>query len=162
MRRAETVEAVSSVFFFQDLIFVVVRQNHLEAFPGYHAFPGGKIDSQDHPSNNSSNFPELNPIHLSALHREMKEELDFDLQKGIAEGTISSIEPLAEIAAPSFAQIRFRNWFYRIDLKESPEFILDEGEFASGTWMTLQNLMQTYQEGEALMVPPLRLSLIHI
>ena len=60
----------------------------------------------------------------------------FDLQKGIAEGTISSIEPLAEIAAPSFAQIPFRNWFYRIDLKESPEFILDEGEFASGTWMT--------------------------
>ena len=115
MRRAETVEAVSSVFFFQDQIFVVVRQNHLEAFPGYHAFPGGKIDSQDHASNSSSNFPELNPVHLSALHREMKEELDFDLQKGIAEGTISSIEPLAEIAAPSFAQIRFRNWLYRID-----------------------------------------------
>ncbi len=81
MRRAETVEAVSSVFFFQDQIFVVVRQNHLEAFPGYHAFPGGKIDSQDHSSNSSSNFPELNPVHLSALHREMKEELDFDLQK---------------------------------------------------------------------------------
>ena len=156
MRRAETVEAVSSVFFFQDQIFVVVRQNHLEAFPGYHAFPGGKIDSQDHASNSSSNFPELNPVHLSALHREMKEELDFDLQKGIAEGTISSIEPLAEIAAPSFAQIPFRNWFYRIDLKESPEFILDEGEFASGTWMTPQNLLQTYQEGKALMVPPLR------
>ena len=39
MRRAETVEAVSSVFFFQDQIFVVVMQNHLEAFPGYHAFP---------------------------------------------------------------------------------------------------------------------------
>ena len=31
MRRVETVEAVSSVFFFQDQIFVVVRQNHLEA-----------------------------------------------------------------------------------------------------------------------------------
>ena len=107
MRRAETIEAVSSVFFFQDQIFVVVMQNHLEAFPGYHAFPGGKIDSQDHASNSSSNFPELNPVHLSALHREMKEELDFDLQKGIAEGTISSIEPFAEIAAPSFAQIRF-------------------------------------------------------
>ncbi|MEC7540770.1 MAG: hypothetical protein VX759_07300, partial [SAR324 cluster bacterium] len=71
MRRAETVEAVSSVFFFQDQIFVVVRQNHLEAFPGYHAFPGGKIDSQDHASNSSSNFAELNPVHLSALHREM-------------------------------------------------------------------------------------------
>ena len=38
MRRAETVEAVSSVFFFQHQIFVVVRQNHLDAFPGYHAF----------------------------------------------------------------------------------------------------------------------------
>ncbi|MEC7131768.1 MAG: NUDIX hydrolase, partial [SAR324 cluster bacterium] len=156
MRRTETVEAVSSVFFFQDQIFVVVRQNHLDAFPGYHAFPGGKIDSQDHESNRSSNFPELNPVHLSALHREMKEELDYDLQKGIAEGTISSIEPLAEIAAPSFAQIPFRNWFYRIDLKESPEFILDEGEFASGIWMTPKNLLQKYQEGEALMVPPLR------
>ena len=68
MRRAETVEAVSSVFFFQDQIFVVVRQNHLEVFPGYHAFPGGKIDSQDHASNRSSNFPELNPVPVSYTH----------------------------------------------------------------------------------------------
>ena len=150
------VEAVSAVFCFQGQIFSVIRQNHLDAFPGYHAFPGGKIDDQDLPSRIASSFPKLNPVHLSALCREMKEELSFELEKAFAEGKIISIEPLAEIFAPSFAQIRFRNWFYRIDLKDPAEFILDEGEFSAGTWITPTTLLKIFQQGKALMVPPLR------
>jgi len=112
------VEAVSAVFCFQGQIFSVIRQNHLDVFPGYNAFPGGKIDDQDLPSRIASSVPKLNSVHLSALCRAMKEELSFDLEKAFAEDKIISIEPLAEIFAPSFAQIRFRNWFYRIDLKD--------------------------------------------
>ena len=150
------VEAVSAVFCFQGQIFSVIRQNHLDVFPGYNAFPGGKIDDQDLPSRIASSFPKLNSVHLSALCREMKEELSFDLEKAFAEDKIISIEPLAEIFAPSFAQIRFRNWFYRIDLKDPAEFILDEGEFSAGSWINPPTLLKIFHQGKALMVPPLR------
>ena len=41
------VEAVSAILICEDRVFVIQRQFHLRAFPGYFAFPGGKIDDED-------------------------------------------------------------------------------------------------------------------
>ena len=156
MSRSKTIETVSAVFCYQDQIFSVVRQNHLDAFPGYHSFPGGKIKVMDQSSGIDTYFPKINPVHISTLYREMKEELNFDLKNAFSEGHLTSIEPLAEIFAPSFSQVRFRNLFYRIDLKNPEKFILEKGEFSEGTWCSPQTLLETFLQGRALMVPPLR------
>ena len=38
-------QAVTAVLVHENEIFIVKRQNYLKAFPGYSAFPGGKVDS---------------------------------------------------------------------------------------------------------------------
>ena len=40
-------ESVSVLFIFEQQIFAVQRQTYLLAFPGYHAFPGGKVDNDE-------------------------------------------------------------------------------------------------------------------
>jgi endoribonuclease LACTB2 len=156
MIRSETLEAVSAVFCYKNQIFSVVRQNHLDVLPGYHTFPGGQIEVMDQSSGIDTYFPKLNQVHISALCREIREELSFDLEKAFSEGQLISIEPLAEIFVPLFEQIHFRNWFYRIDLKNPTKFILGKGKFFEGIWITPQNMLETFQQGRSLMVPPLR------
>ena len=41
------IEAVTAILVCEEEVFVIKRQPHLRAFPGYHAFPGGKIDAED-------------------------------------------------------------------------------------------------------------------
>ena len=40
-------EAVAAIFVHEEDIFVIRRQEYLRAFPGYYAFPGGKVDPED-------------------------------------------------------------------------------------------------------------------
>ena len=40
-------EAVSGIFIFGNEVFITHRQNYLRAFPGYHAFPGGKVENDE-------------------------------------------------------------------------------------------------------------------
>ena len=40
-------EAVAAIFVYGRDVFVIRRQNYLRAFPGYYAFPGGKVDAED-------------------------------------------------------------------------------------------------------------------
>ena len=47
MNNPRPLESVSVLFIHEEQIFVVQRQSYLSAFPGYHAFPGGKIDKED-------------------------------------------------------------------------------------------------------------------
>ena len=75
-------EAVAAIFVHEEDIFVVRRQEYLRAFPGYYAFPGGKVDPGD------AAFEYRNPIlkghpgaQMRALIREVTEELGFDLSR---------------------------------------------------------------------------------
>ena len=63
--------------------------------------------------------------------REVLEELDYDIEKGILNDEVLSVNELAEAVAPVFAPFRFRTWFYRIDLKNRVHFKADSGEFVS-------------------------------
>ena len=40
-------ESVTVIFMHEQQVFAVQRQPYLLAFPGYHAFPGGKIDPDE-------------------------------------------------------------------------------------------------------------------
>ena len=157
MGNPKPLESVSVLFMHKDHVFAVQRQPYLLAFPGYHAFPGGKID------NDESSVPfktrilsDHDPRRMRAIQREVVEELGYDIEKGILQDEVLSISELAEAVAPVFAPFRFRTWFYRIDLKKIVRFKADSGEIASSFWSTPENMLDEFREGKSLMVPPTR------
>ena len=58
-------KSVTAIFCFEEKIFVIERQPHLSVFPGYHSFPGGKVDIGEN--------DEIAGV------REVKEEIGVDL-----------------------------------------------------------------------------------
>ena len=86
-------EAVTAVFVHGDEVFVIRRQEYLRAFPGYYAFPGGKVDTQD--AGYDYDHPLLldhQPAHVRALYRELSEELGYDLGQALQRDEISGIQ----------------------------------------------------------------------
>ncbi|TYO99392.1 glyoxylase-like metal-dependent hydrolase (beta-lactamase superfamily II) [Geothermobacter ehrlichii] len=151
------VDSVAAVFCHQGRIFAVRRQPHLNVFPGYDSFPGGKIDRQDSTLRHA--VPMLRDCDGRAVHaleREIREELGYDLAAGIATGEVLSVQPLATVLAPPIVPLRFRLHFFRVDLRSRPRFRLDSGELAEGFWQTPRQLLERFERGDALMVPPLR------
>ncbi len=150
-------DAVAAVLRVNDQICAIVRQSHLLSFPGYHSFPGGKVDRTD-----ADTLPEapglegLDPQQFNALCRELQEELCFDLIAGLRDGTILRVQPLALALAPPFDFVRFRSQFYRIDLACKPDLTPDSGEIAELMWNTPNELLEHFRTGDALMVPPTR------
>ena len=150
-------DAVVAVLRVNDQICAIVRQSHLLSFPGYHSFPGGKVDRTD-----ADTLPEapglegLDPQQFNALCRELQEELCFDLLAGLRDGTILRVQPLALALAPPFDFVRFRSQFYRIDLACKPDLTPDSGEIAELMWNTPNELLEHFRTGDALMVPPTR------
>ena len=160
MNNPKLINSVSVLFFYKEKIFAVQRQSFLKAFPGYHAFPGGKVDK------NESSIPfktkflcEYDATLMRALQREIHEELGYDLEKGIKNGDVSSISELAKVLAPEFAPERFKTWFYRIDLNNKISFRISSQEFEDSFWKSPKELLDKYHAGDSLMVPPTRRTL---
>jgi ribonuclease/clavin/mitogillin len=104
MRRKTMRESVSAVFVTEELIYFIKRQNYLSVFPGYHATPGGKVDKEDSRELlQDSIYPKnLGPEIIRALIREVKEELDYDLELGIERGEVLSIDYIGMAITPEF------------------------------------------------------------
>ena len=149
-------ESVSAVFCTQDQIFVVKRQNYLTVFPGYYAMPGGKVDAGDNTEELvGSIWPShIKPQILHALIREVKEELHYDLLEEIANGEVLSIVDVGIAITPEFNPYRFKNYFLKITLKNPKEFHIDINEAELGEWNTPKNLLDRYNAGLVLAVPP--------
>jgi glyoxylase-like metal-dependent hydrolase (beta-lactamase superfamily II) len=151
------IDSVAAVFCHEGHLFAVRRQSHLNAFPGYDSFPGGKIDKEDPNAQHPARFlKDLDGQKMHALTREIQEELGYDLPEGIASGQVTSVKFLATAQAPVIIPIRFRLHFFRIDLKTIPEFTPDHGEISKTSWETPQQWLARFHKGDALMVPPLR------
>ena len=155
--KSSIIHSVSALFIFEDRIFAVQRQSYLKAFPGYLAFPGGKIDLNESSEPFKTKYLcKHNPVYMRALNREINEELGYDLEEGINNQDVLSINEFTEVLAPEFSKIRFRTRFYRIDLRKKINFRPDSGEFANSFWETPCSLLNTFIEGNSLMVPPTR------
>ena len=155
-RKEKVREAVSAVFVHRDRVFAIKRQPYLAAFPGYHAFPGGKVDLSD--STAPSNLPWLKdhpPNLMGALCRELQEELDFDLEAAIAAGKVAFFGELAVATTPPFHTHRFHNHFYKIELAEPLSLAAGEDEAEVSGWMALKSLVDLYHQGRLLAVPPI-------
>lgn len=149
-------ESVSAVFVTDSEVYFIKRQNYLLVFPGYHATPGGKVDATDStvPLTHSLWPSHIRPQILHALIREVKEELNYDLEKGVENGEVESIHDIGVAITPEFNPYRFKNYYFKIKLKEKKNFIFDQSEVEYAEWTTATDLLARYHRGEILAVPP--------
>ncbi len=131
---------------------MVKRQPYLLAFPGYTAFPGGKIDAGD--SKGESAHPAMSSEHSQALNRELAEELDWSLVDALAAGEIQHISQLGTADAPDFAPVKTSTTFYRITLDKPVQFNVDANEASGGEWLPIAVWQQRYDDGLLLLAPP--------
>lgn len=149
------IDAVSIVMTCGDEMFAIQRQFFLKAFPGYWAFPGGKVDlgdevfSFDHPSSNH-----INQRLLGAVVREAQEELGVDFREHIKNGNIYKVSALGLAITPDFNPYRFATYFFRIHFKEKIDFEVDRNEARIAKWMSSAELLKQYDKGFILAVPP--------
>lgn len=153
---SKIIDAVSGVFVCGKKLYVVKRQNYLKAFPGYTAFPGGKVDKADYSEEIVPGLEKL-PSHLAhALVREIQEEMNFDLLAAVKNCTVTNIQELGCAVTPDFNPVRFATHFYRIDVKEEINFSMDLDEAAYFGWEEAELLFNKFQTGSLLVVPPIK------
>ena len=145
-------EAVAAIFSCGEQLYSIRRQTTLRAFPGYHAFPGGKIDEGDESiSVDHAMLNEFPKEQTGALIREIREELGFDIVLELG-GLVKSVKFFALTITPKTQKIRFRLHVYRIELSELVEFTPDINELEYGYWTSAQTLWEQFERGEGLMV----------
>lgn len=141
-------KAVSLILKVNDDIFYIKRQNFLKAFPGYTAFPGGKVDLED-------KVDSLEGTLKNALFREAKEELGINIEE-LLKNDSSSIRMIAKATSPPFNPLRFETYFFKVELIEKVHFDVDENEVFEYGWSHPSHLLEDYNKGNRLMVPPIR------
>ncbi len=153
-------EAVAAILVCGHELFIIRRQNYLRAFPGYYAFPGGKVDDEDRDFVCDFPLPEgINEVLIGALSRELEEELQFDLLKALKEGDVAEIVPFGLAVTPGFEPLRFHAHYYKVVLQSKPAFITEPGEIAWGGWMDMDDIWSRYCDGQGLMVVPVQRSI---
>lgn len=148
-------QAVSVIFKCGNEIFEISRQNYLRAFPGYTAFPGGKVDAEDFED-------QMDKTLRNTLVREMSEELGIDILELEVNGTIRSIDYIALATSPEFNPSRFETYFFLINLNYKIPFVVDPSEFKAYSWIKPCELLDDFNQGQRLMVPPVRKLIEHM
>lgn len=152
---SKIIDAVSIVITCGAEIFFIQRHYHLKAFPGYCAFPGGKVEAGDdslfiqHPLTMG-----IDPKLFGAIIREGHEELGINLGLETLNGNVENIDYLGLAVTPDFNPFRFATHFYRFNLKKKCDFIVDRNEAFLAKWMSASELLNLYANGLILAVPP--------
>lgn len=148
-------DAVSIVITCGDEMFAIQRQFFLNAFPGYWAFPGGKVEEGDEAYIiEHEMLNDLEARLFGAVVREGKEELGIDMREEIIKGTIRSVHYLGLAVTPDFNPYRFATYFFKIDFKKKVDFIIDKNEARIAEWMSSEKLLEEFNAGQILAVPP--------
>jgi ribonuclease/clavin/mitogillin len=152
---SKIIDAVSIVLTCGNELFAIQRQNFLNAFPGYWAFPGGKVEKEDTLfSSDIALCRHLDQRLLGAVIREGEEELGIDLIEEIKRGMISGINFLGLAVTPDFNPYRFATHFFKIDFSHKVEFFVDQNEAQRAEWISANSLLQNFNNGQILAVPP--------
>ncbi|MGQ0501601.1 MAG: MBL fold metallo-hydrolase [Panacagrimonas sp.] len=149
-------EAVTVVLQHGEDILLVRRQPALTSFPGYWAFPGGKVDLVDAeaPHRAGAWCAGIEPRLVEALARELREEIGFDLDAAAASGEVISLHLFGHALTPDFIPVRFDTLFFRVHLRGKPAVTLDVGEVDEYRWSSPAALMDDYRNGSLLLAPP--------
>src|SRR5688500_6508377 len=120
------VDAATAVIVHDGELLVTRRQPHLNAFPGFHVFPGGKVDKADPDTAPGPAVFDAHPPRLMhALIREVQEELSYDLAEAAARGEVAAIVDLGVALTPPIMPVRFNTHFFRVKLAVRPQFAVD-------------------------------------
>lgn len=129
-------KSVAAIILYQNEVLLVKRQNELNSFPGYSAFPGGKVKENE-------------PL-IEAVKRELVEELGEDVLN-----SIDSIKEWGTVTTPEFNPVRFENTYFKVKLNRKPKIKLETRELAEAIWAEAQKFISEYFEGERLFVKPM-------
>lgn len=153
---APIVDAVTAILVHDGEIFMTRRHPALLAFPGYHAFPGGKVDPEDAqgPAFAHPLLAAHDATQMRALVRELREELGFDLAAAAARGEVLRLDAVGTALTPPTFPRRFSTYFFRVLLGRRPEFELDTREALFGAWAAPRSWMNEYLDGAMLVAPP--------
>jgi ribonuclease/clavin/mitogillin len=151
-------ESVSAIFRSRETgkIFTIKRQNYLSVFPGYTAFPGGKVDPEDTQlSDKSREKPPfaLSGTHWQALSREMEEEIGFSLIENLS--LIKDIFLFGKAITPEFNPYRFKAHFFIVEVEKEIDFKVDTGEAVESGWFSCEELLSFYERNALMAVPPI-------
>lgn len=144
---SKILDAVSIVLVHGDEVFAIQRQNFLKSFPGYWAFPGGKVDAGDE---TIAKYDGVDDRLWGAVIREAREEIGLDL----TQTQIERVDFLGIAVTPDFNPYRFATHFFKIHLKNKPKLTIDHGEAFIADWFKPTVLVSMYERGEMLVVPP--------
>jgi ribonuclease/clavin/mitogillin len=148
-------DAATAVILHDGELLVTRRQPQLAAFPGFHVFPGGKVDRTDAETPPGPAIFDAHPPKLMhALIREVREELGYDLAEAAQRGEIAHIVDLGIALTPPVMPVRFNTHFFRIELTRRPDLVPDAGEVASADWLTPAAWRDRYDSGDLLCAPP--------
>ena len=151
-------KAVSVVFKFQGKVFIIKRQRYLRNFPGYTAFPGGKVDGEDAHYFQTHTFPKewkgLDPTLMATCIRETQEELSVNLEEFLREGQIKSSSLAGVATTPPFVPYRFETYFFIFELNSLPELNFDQREIEKAKWWEPLDWLRAYERGEELVTHP--------
>ncbi len=150
------VDAVTAILVFESEIFMMRRSPELLAFPGYDAFPGGKVDTGDALPRafDHAQLAGFDNRLIQALVRELIEELAFDLPAALADGTATSISLCGHALTPPTFPRRFNTYFFIVRLSRRPDFVVDAREAAHSAWAPAAQWMQEWLDGARLIAPP--------
>ncbi|NGY04677.1 MBL fold metallo-hydrolase [Solimonas terrae] len=150
---SKIVDAVTAVIVSGNEMLMVRRQPFLKAFPGYHAFPGGKIDPEDSDGDALPSFCDgFEGRLLRSLLREIREELSVDLTTVPAAGI--RVRPIGIALTPPNQARRFNTHFFIIELADKPAVTVDLHEIHSAEWATPSAWLARYRDGQLLAAPP--------
>ena len=148
-------EAVAAILVHGEDIYITRRQEHLRAFPGYYAFPGGKIEPGDR-----GRAPYRHPVlaghpapQMSALIRELEEELGYDLEGAVEQGEVEQISEFGIAETPAFEAVRYRAHYFKIVVRTRPALHPAGEEIAWGDWLHRDVLHEHYLDGGLMVVP---------
>lgn len=152
---SKVIDAVSIVLTCGNEIFAIQRQFYLNAFPGYWAFPGGKVEKEDAEFCADHELCKtLDQRLFGAVVREGREELGIDLYEEIKKGNIRSVDYLGLAVTPDFNPYRFATYFFKIDFTKKLDFVIDQNEARFSEWISAADLLKKYNQGQILAVPP--------
>lgn len=149
-------DAVTAVLHHGDDILMVRRNPALHSFPGYWAFPGGKVDAADADASprDGAWCAGIEAAQLEALARELREEISFDLDAALAAGDVEAVHLIGNALTPPIVPARFNTFFYRVSLRRKPPITLDTGEVDRYRWARPAEFLAEYHDGQLLMAPP--------
>ncbi len=151
------IESVVAVFICRKEIFYFQRQLTLKAFPGYHAFPGGKIDRNESETPFKTGYlNEYPPRIMRALCRELQEELNFDLEDAIRYNDVKNFEYIGLAKPPVSAIGKFVAHHFKITLNKKIQFRTNREEALDSGWIPVEKLWELYSLGRVLAVIPTR------